>query len=166
MQIMLSNQSRFSLFVLKGALFSSALFLYVTKVLELHHLFVCFICCELLMSSLLVAFIKKKIIGLELKYVVLESLFYILFWGFLILAHFKRVKYILSCLFLFIRLVLKLHFYCNCEESMDENDLEIFFKVSFFNFTEIFLGDSEYSKVDKLNPSGSGLSLGYWSDTY
>ena len=91
------------------------------------------------MSSLLVACIKKKIIGLDLKYVVLESLFYILFWSFLILAHFKRVKYILSCLFLFIRLVLKLHFYCNCEESMDENDLEIFFKVSFIFILQTYV---------------------------
>lgn len=120
-----------SIFLLKGAFFTAGAFLYAISAIELHHLFLYFMATELLIVMTLMTAVRKKKINLPFKYVLFESWFYLLFWGAMILAQLGKVKFIFACLFLFLRLVTKLHFYCNCEESMDENDLEIFFKVGF-----------------------------------
>lgn len=73
--------------------------------------------------------IEKQKIKLDKKYVILDSLFFILFVGALLFGQIKLIKFSIANIFLFVRVGIRLKNYCDCQEGNEENDLEIFFKV-------------------------------------
>ena len=109
------------------------LFLFFSSFTNIFILLSFFIFIEIIYALILLIEIKKQNIKLETKYIILDSTFFIFFILFLILAHEKKFKYFSACFFMFIRLGIRLKTYCTCNEDNEENDLEIFFKVNYFN---------------------------------